>query len=83
MGKYWKSPKEEHWFVIIADNEPVGVMIQSPALDRERKRFEGTLSVDVVLADNNDLLRFGAKTLIPKRIITNMAQLSGRQKALF
>jgi len=73
--KHWKQPLEKNWYSIIIDGKRISTLEDSPKVQKEIKRINKLIGIEIVIASNKDLANVNAKTVIPKRIIDKMAQM--------
>jgi hypothetical protein len=63
-----KTINEKAWFEVEADGRVIGVFEDSAAGQCEMKRLEGYLGISIRKATPQSLMRFGAKTIVPKHL---------------
>jgi len=61
-----KNTKEKSWWEIEADGKIIGIMEESGSTPGEIKRLENLQGISIRPATPESLIKFGAKTIIPK-----------------
>jgi predicted acetyltransferase len=78
--KYWKEPVEKAWFSFFADGKRVGTVEDSAKCQKEIRRLRGLAGIQVVEASSADMVKAGATTALPKRIINKMQSLYNQRR---
>jgi hypothetical protein len=72
---FWKSPEEKPCFMFIADGQLLACLEDNATTRKVKKRLENLVGVSVLPASPEALIKFNAKTSIPKRILKNMDEI--------
>jgi hypothetical protein len=74
--KYWPTPSQKSWLAFYCDGKCFGIIQESAAAEREKKRFLGLKGMEVRFALPDDLIRFRACTKLSSRILRVMSEKS-------
>ena len=75
-SKHWQSPDEKKWIEVHADGKLLGILEEGGAFEHEKARLTGLFGITIKDATPEALAKYGAKTVLPKRITNKMRRLA-------
>lgn len=74
--KYWPEQNQKAWYAFVVDGRCIGIALESPRVEIEKKRLENLRGIQVRMATPTELITFNAKTELPNRIINVMQSIA-------